>query len=136
MKTVCYSTRENQFNSPITIPRKHPWLSLNGGPTIYEPRHEKTGLLHMRKTKMQISFAVTVKLIRAFVFVTQIVQSLYFLNTKFQVSSHFLWLHSPVCVEPGRNPRRFVFSQQGSYLKQLRSADDLFYWVSVDTIKY
>ena len=34
----------------------------------YEPRHEKTNILHMRKTKMQISFAVTAKLISAFNF--------------------------------------------------------------------
>ena len=51
---------------------------------------------------------------RAFVFATRIVESLYFLNTKFQVSSHILWLYSPVCVGPGRNPRRPVFSQRGS----------------------
>ena len=34
------------------------------------------------KTKTQISFAVTAKLISAFVLATRIVQSLYFLNTK------------------------------------------------------
>ena len=34
----------------------------------YEPRHEKTNILHMRKKKTQISFAVTAKLISAFVF--------------------------------------------------------------------
>ena len=56
------------------------------------------------KTKMQISFAVTAKLISAFVFATRIVQSLFFLNLKFQASSHFLWLYSPVCVGPGRKP--------------------------------
>ena len=67
------------------------------------------------KTKTQISFAVTAKLISAFVFATQIVQSLYFLNPNFHASSHFLWLPSPVCVGPGRKPRRLVFSQ-GSYV--------------------
>ena len=36
------------------------------------------------KTKAQISFAVTAKLIRAFVFATRIVQSLYFLNPNFK----------------------------------------------------
>ena len=46
-----------------------------------ELRHEKNGFLHMRK-KMQISLAVTAKLISVFVFATQIVQSLYFLNPK------------------------------------------------------
>ena len=30
----------------------------------------------------------------------------YFLNPKFQVSSDLLWLLSPVCVGPGRKPRR------------------------------
>ena len=41
--------------------------------TLYELRHEETGFLHMRKTKTQISFAVTAKLISAFVFDTRIV---------------------------------------------------------------
>ena len=50
----------------------------------------KTGHLHMRKTKAQISFAVTVKLISAFVFATWIVQFLYFLNPKFPTSSLLL----------------------------------------------
>ena len=66
------------------------------------------------KTKTQISFSVTAKLISVFVFATQIVQSLYFLNPKFQASSHLLWLYSPVCVRPGRKPRRPVFLQRGS----------------------
>ena len=78
---------------------------------------EKTGFLHMRKTKTQISFAVTAKLISAFVFATRIVQSLYFLNLKFQASSYLLWLHSPVCVGPGQKPRIPVFSERGSNYK-------------------
>ena len=68
------------------------------------------------KTKTQISFAVTAKLISAFVFATRIVQSLFFLDPKFQASSHFLWLYSLVCVRPGRKPRRAVFSQRGSFV--------------------
>ena len=67
------------------------------------------------KTKTQISFAVNEKLISAFVFATPIVQSLYFLNPTFPVSSYLLWSYSPVCVRPGRKPRRPVFSQRGSY---------------------
>ena len=55
--------------------------------------------------------AVTAKLISAFVFATPIVQSLYFLNLKFQDSSHLMLLYSPVCVGPGQKPRRQVFSQ-------------------------
>ena len=43
-------------------------------------------------------------------------QSLYFLNTKFQASSHRLWLFSPVCVEPGLKPRRQIFSRRGSFM--------------------
>ena len=52
--------------------------------------------------------------LRFFAFTTRIVQSLYFLNSKFQASSHLLWLYSPVCVGPGRKPRRPVLSQRGS----------------------
>ena len=54
-------------------------------------------------------------LISAFVFTTRIVQSLFFINPEFQVSSHLLWLCSLVCVGSGRKPRRPVFSQRGSY---------------------
>ena len=35
---------------------------------------------------------------RHFVFATWIVQFLFYLNPKFQASSHLLWLYSPVCV--------------------------------------
>ena len=38
--------------------------------TIYEPRHEKNNKSAYAKTKTQISFAVTAKLISAFVFAT------------------------------------------------------------------
>ena len=72
-------------------------------------------LFSFSKTKTQISFAVTAKLISAFVFATQIVQPLFFLNTKFQASSHLVWSYSLVCVGPGRKPRRPVFSRRGSY---------------------
>ena len=57
------------------------------------------------------------KLIRAFVFAIWIEQSHYYLNPKFQASSHLLWLCSPVCVGPDRKPGRQVFSQLGSYMK-------------------
>ena len=48
------------------------------------------------------------------VFATRIVQPLYFHNTKVPASSHLMWLYSPICVRPGRKPRRPVFSQRGS----------------------
>ena len=66
------------------------------------------------KTKTQISFAVTAKLISAFVFATRIVQSLYFLNTKFQDSSHLLWPYSPVCV--GNPEDRFSHNEAQFFL--------------------
>ena len=50
-----------------------------------------------------------------FVFATQIVQSLYFLNPKIQASRQILWLYSQFCVGPGWKPRRPVFSQRGSF---------------------
>ena len=74
------------------------------------PRHEKTGFLHMRKTKAQISCAVNAQLISAFVFAIQKVQSLFFPNLKFQASFYLLWLYSPVCLRSVRKPRRQVFS--------------------------
>ena len=43
---------------------------------------------------------------------------------KFQALSHLLWLYSLVCVGPCRKPRRPVFSQRGSYVKN-KGADQL-----------
>ena len=62
------------------------------------------------KTKVQISFAVTAKLISIFVFATQIVKFLYFLNPKFPASSHLLCLYNLVCF----GPFQMVFSLHGS----------------------
>ena len=67
------------------------------------------------KTKAQISFAVTAKLISAFVFATWIVHFLFFLNPKFQASSLLLRLCSLICVRTVRKPhcwfptRRHIF---------------------------
>ena len=44
------------------------------------------------------------KLISAFVFATRIVLFLYFLNPKFQASTHLLCLYSLVCVGPVQKP--------------------------------
>ena len=54
----------------------------------------------------------------------RIVQSLFYINPKFQASSHLLWSYSPVCVKPGRKSRRPIFSQ-GSNYKALTSLIDL-----------
>ena len=82
---------------------QHCNLDLKKTTACIEPRREKTVFAY-----------VTAKLISAFVFETRIKQSLFFLNPKFQASSHLLWLHSPVCVGPGRKSRNPVFSQRGS----------------------
>ena len=58
----------------------------------------------LAKTKAQISFAVTAKLISAFVFATRIVQFLLYLTPEFQASSSFLWLYSLIGVGPVRKP--------------------------------
>ena len=80
------------------------------------------------KTKTQINFAVTAKLISAFVFATRMVQSLCFLNPKFQASRHILWLYSQVCVGLVRKPRRPVSSQRGSnYSVKLLSLEPIHY---------
>ena len=84
------------------------------------------------KTKAQISCAVIAQLISALIFTTQIVQSLYFLNPKFQASSHLLWLHSPVYVGRGRKPRT-DFSQRGSYVIRWHCTDIsvIFFYMSL-----
>ena len=56
-------------------------------------------------------------------FATQLVQFLFFLNTKFQASSHLPCLYSPVCARPGQKPRRPVFAQRGSYVCDLVSSE-------------
>ena len=67
------------------------------------------------KPKAQISFAVTAKLISAFVFATRIVQFLFYLNPKFQASSSFLCLYWPVCVWPARKPHCW-FSHEAAHI--------------------
>ena len=55
------------------------------------------------KTKAQISCSVTVQLIRAFVFATKIVQSLYFLNQDFKPLAKLCGLFGyAVCVRSGQ----------------------------------
>ena len=74
----------------------------------------ENGIFAYAKTKAQISFAVTAKLISAFSFATRIVLFLFFLDPKFQASSMLLRLYRPVCVGPGRKHWRPVFSRRGS----------------------
>ena len=50
-----------------------------------------------------------------FRYIDSTVQSLYFLNPKFQASSHLLQLYSLVCAGPGRKPERW-FSHDAAHL--------------------
>ena len=59
----------------------------------------------------------------AIVFATQIVQFLLYLYPKFQVYCFLLWAYRPVCVRPGRKPRRLVFSLGSSSNRRLFSHD-------------
>ena len=45
-------------------------------------------------------------------------------KSEFQASSHLLLLYSLFCIEPGRKPRRPVFSQRGSF-ESLHGKSDL-----------
>ena len=56
-----------------------------------EPPHGKTNNLHMRKQRRKSASRFS-----AFVFATQIVQFLFYLNLKFQDSSSFLRLYRSV----------------------------------------
>ena len=83
-----------------TIPWQPIFFSTNNCQMIFFSCHRTTSRI-MRKPTFSIcenkgadSLAVTVKLINAFVFPTQIVQFVYFLNPKFPVSSHLLCLYS------------------------------------------
>ena len=67
---------------------------------IQQSAYEKTKAQINFAETAQISFTVTAKLISAFVFATQIVEFVYFLNPKFQASRRLLWLYSSVCVGP------------------------------------
>ena len=78
------------------------------------PQTDESGLFQMSRIVRKPDFCLCEKLISAFVFATRIVQFLFYLNPKFQASRSFLSLYRPVCVGPGRKPRRPVFSLRGS----------------------
>ena len=101
--------------SGLSLPRKRGSESNHPHIIIWATSWENRNFAYA-KTKAQIRFAVTAKLISAFGFTTRIVKFLFFLNPKFQAFDHFLRLHRPVYVGPGRKPQRPVFSHQGSYI--------------------
>ena len=85
---------------------------------------------------MQISCAATAQLTSAFVFATQIVQSLFFLNVKFQASNLLLLLYRPVCVGPGQNSKLLVFSCEGSNMTNNRRKQSLELPIRSDTTEF
>ena len=80
-----------------------------GKPTIYIG--ENKGADQLRGNREAISFAVTAKLISAFVLVTRIVQFLLYLTPKFQASSLLLQLYRPVSVRPVRKPHCWFYHE-------------------------
>ena len=98
---------QGTFTSPkvLVIPRKR-WLRPNMTEKLF------TGTLRINQpTKLHYCENKGADhLISTFIFTTKIVQSIYFLNPRFQTSIHIKWLYSPVCVEPGPKPQRQVFS--------------------------
>ena len=120
-KKIVWNRNAAKWTFKCSYIKKYPFLC---GMLKYEPRYEKTGFLHMLK-QTQISFTVTAKLISAFAFTSQIVQSLFFLKLKFPASSHLLWLYSPVCIRPGWKPQRPVFSCRSSYHMEIDSQINL-----------
>ena len=62
------------------------------------------------KTKAQISFTVTVKLISAFVLATRIAQFLFFLIPKFQAPSQFVTVQVGLCLTWLETPTANIFT--------------------------
>ena len=86
----------------------------------------------------QISCTVTTQMNCAFVFATQIVQSLYFPNLKFQASNHLL-LYSLVCVRHGWKPEdRFSCHCHAAQFMEAKydKTDVLSTYIRYDTIMH
>ena len=76
------------------------------------------------RSNCEADFAVTAKLISAFVFATRIVQFFFYLNQKFQASSSFLCLYRSVCVRPDRKPH-CLFSHEVAHMKKAGPQDSI-----------
>ena len=94
--SVCPSIRICPSFDIHSHPLRLIWIQLNLVMT-------ENRLFAYAKTKTQIRCAVCAADLHLCFRYT--VQFLYFLNPKFQDSSHLLWLYSTVCVGPGRKPR-------------------------------
>ena len=77
-----------------------------------EPRYEKTGCFCICENKGADQLRSNCAADQLLCF--RYIDSTILLNPKFQASSHRLWLYSPVCVGPGRKPRRQLFSCRAS----------------------
>ena len=86
--------------------------------------------------KAQISFAVTMKLITAFVFATLIVQFHYFLNPKLPASSHLLCLYSSACVGPDRKPHCWFSHDVAHVARYLADMRLIYTFVSINLSIY
>ena len=104
-------TSNLKSNKGLDIIKNH----LMGKPTICIGENKDADQLRGYR-EAQISFAVTAKLISAFVFATWIVQFLFYLYPKFQASSSFLSLYSLICVGPVRKPHCW-FSHEAAHLQ-------------------
>ena len=93
---------------------------------LYVPRHEKPCLLNMspgmRKPMFCICQNKDADQLRGNCKADQrlcFCYFLYFLNSKFQASSHLQWLYSLVCVRPGQIPNCW-FSHAGAHMWKQR----------------
>ena len=94
--------RPNTTQKLLTRTLKHKPNQVFGTHEMSRPMGKPTICIGENKGADQ--FAVTAKLISAFVFATRTVQFLFYLNPKFQASSLLLCLYRPVCVGPVRKP--------------------------------
>ena len=81
------------------------------------------------EAKTQISFEVTAKLISAFIFAIRMVQSLYYLNPKFQASSHLLWCTARFVWDLVGNPEdRFSHNEAHLWAALWKNHDPQGFW--------
>ena len=90
----------------------------------FEPPHQKTNVqsAYMRKQRRRPAL-LTAQLISAFVFATQIVQSLFYINPKLQATSQLLWWYRLVCFWPGLKHKLLVFSCEGSFKINMKTKE-------------
>ena len=88
---------------------------------ILELLHVKTNILLKRKTKTQISFAVTAKSDQRLYFRYLVSTIPLFPESEFPASSNLQRLYSLVCVRPGQNPNCWL-SHAGAHSVQIKTS--------------